>query len=151
MSKRTVYCSANIFVYYRPPPPPPQKKNHDWKFFIDILPVWKGVFQETTCPKDRTDKSWISLCPLISRTFSIAPNNSFNFEKNYPKVVLLIREWWHHILDMMSVFSGNSPKNVRVEYEFRIYGKVFSWMLRQYFWCTLITQESSKISLAVLN
>lgn len=28
-------------------------------------------------------------------------------------------------LDMMSVFSDNAPKNVKVEYAFRIYGKDF--------------------------
>ena len=29
-------------------------------------------------------------------------------------------------LDMMSVFSDGAPKNVKVEYAFRIYG-MFSW------------------------
>ena len=29
-------------------------------------------------------------------------------------------------LDMMSVFSENAPKNVKVEYAFRIYGEMLS-------------------------
>lgn len=33
-------------------------------------------------------------------------------------------------LDMMSVFSDNAPKNVKVEYAFRIYGKSLNIYLK---------------------
>ncbi len=34
-------------------------------------------------------------------------------------------------LDMMSVFSDNAPKNVKVEYAFRIYGEVLTVKVRK--------------------
>ena len=36
-------------------------KSQNKKFFIEILPAQKGGFQETACPKDMQDGSWLSL------------------------------------------------------------------------------------------
>ena len=46
---------GKIFVYY------PQKVKIE-NSLKKILPVQKGGFQETTCPKDRQDGSWLSAC-----------------------------------------------------------------------------------------